>query len=131
MIKVLLTCLLIVIAVIDARTYRIPDYLSLAVAILGLFSFRGQDAIIGAVAVSGLILVLALRKGNSSIGGGDIKLIAALGFVLGFWGVMWSVTIALIAFLVVYALFYRKPEKAYALAPYLAFGSIIVIWRQQ
>ena len=69
--------------------------------------------------------IAALRKENS-VGGGDIKLMAACGFVLG---VKWGFT-ALIFGLVMAVLWnaaYNSEKKPFALAPYLTLGCFMAL----
>lgn len=75
------------ISMIDRQLRLIPDALVLAVLVIGiaacLFSSRmtWQDRAAGGM-VAVLPLIIVLRKGG--MGGGDIKLMAAGGIVLGF-----------------------------------------------
>ena len=86
---------LLVTAVIDFRTMEIPDSMWITVFIGGIIVYIQQlikdggfvfdhfiARFIGVFAASGVLLILALiTKGG--MGGGDIKLMAACGFLLG------------------------------------------------
>jgi len=78
--------LLILAAVWDIRKREIPDAISLLIMITGLLAIDTWDAFSGLV-MTGLPYFLAAilihRDNGFSIGGGDIKLMAACGFVLG------------------------------------------------
>jgi len=84
---VVLSCLL-AIAVIDQRTMEIPDSLSIVLAVCGLFvMFFGPDIgpvphLIGIVVASVPLFVIALFV-EGAFGFGDVKLMAAAGFLLG------------------------------------------------
>ena len=79
-------------AITDIKRKTIPDYLTLTglawilAASLYLGLPRAVEALIGALACGGALLILAmLRRG--SIGGGDVKLMAVIGAALGWrWG---------------------------------------------
>jgi leader peptidase (prepilin peptidase)/N-methyltransferase len=65
-----------------------------------------------------------LSKGG--IGGGDVKLMAAVGFLLGPSGAVGGAFIGFTLFIIVWLLFYRtKQSKAYAMAPYLGIGCFL------
>lgn len=78
--------LLILAAVWDIRKREIPDTISLLLMITGLLAIDPWDAFSGLV-MTGLPYFLAAilihRDNGFSIGGGDIKLMASCGFVLG------------------------------------------------
>jgi prepilin peptidase CpaA len=98
------TLLVLIAAVADARSYRIPNWISLALA--GLFAV----ALVVAVAVNGqpiqsfwphmLIGAAILGLGYAlylftGMGAGDAKLAAAIGLWTGFSGLyMWTFTLA-------------------------------------
>ncbi|MEG1774080.1 MAG: prepilin peptidase [Oscillospiraceae bacterium] len=86
---------LLAIAVIDWQEMLIPDSLCVAVAVAGvllLVSGSGavspRDRLIGAFCVSVPLLLIALVSRGRAMGGGDIKLMAALGLCLG-----WKLTL--------------------------------------
>lgn len=91
----------------------------------GLLTFEPMrlSGILAAV----LFLIIALLFGG--IGGGDIKLMAAAGLVMGFTKIMTATVIGLTALLVFHAgntiiqrLSGRTVQKAYPLAPFLSLG---------
>ncbi|MEG2204292.1 MAG: A24 family peptidase, partial [Oscillospiraceae bacterium] len=67
----------------------IPDSACVALALAGLLLlWRSSPALrterlMGMVCVSGVLLLIALLSGGRAMGGGDIKLMAALGLCLG------------------------------------------------
>ena len=76
----------------DLKTRRIPNYLTLAIALGGLaFSFMGHglqglgDGFSG-MALGFCLLILPYLWGG--MGAGDVKALAALGAWLGFWGTL-------------------------------------------
>lgn len=125
----LLTSALIVLSVIDFRSYIIPDKVNLVILVLGIFAIlldreHWAEHIIGFFSVSVLLLIIYLVTVGRGIGGGDIKLMAAAGLIVG-----WKVNV--LAFLLgcilgsVIHLIRMKVSKAehkLALGPYLSMG---------
>ena len=84
---------LLVLAIIDARSGLLPDALTLPLLWAGLLlAWAGQgtrldDAVAGVIAGYGLLRVLdagfSACRGRPGLGGGDMKLVAALGAWLG------------------------------------------------
>jgi prepilin peptidase CpaA len=74
-------------AVIDLRTRRIPNVLTAAMAVAGIaFAAAGVGAITPTAAVAGLVVGgLLMLPGHAlgATGSGDVKLMAAVGALLG------------------------------------------------
>ena len=91
---------LIVVSWIDFEHQIIPDSMWVAIFVGGLFivgdallngTFTKEwiiSKVIGLFAVSGLFFIIALVTGGRAMGGGDIKLMAAAGFALGWKNVL-------------------------------------------
>ena len=91
---------LIVVSWVDFEHQIIPDSMWIAIFVGGVFvvadaliteTFTKEwiiSKIIGLFAVSGLFFLIALVTGGRAMGGGDIKLMAAVGFVLGWKAVI-------------------------------------------
>ena len=91
---------LIVVSWVDFEHQIIPDSMWIAIFVGGLFivgdalvteTFTKEwiiSKVIGLFAVSGLFFLVALVTGGRAMGGGDIKLMAAVGFVLGWKAVL-------------------------------------------
>lgn len=135
----LLTSALIVLSVIDFRTYEIPFGINLFILALGLihFVFHLGDWVtygIGLVAVSGFLWILYQLSRGAAIGGGDVKLMGAAGLLLG-----WK--LAIVAFILgciigsVIHLVRMKvsgAEHRLAMGPYLSAGIFIAaLWGNQ
>lgn len=126
---VLFFSLLGIAAYTDIKKREIPDILCVAMVFTSLLDFKAVSAL-GIVAA--LPFFIAAMMSPSGIGGGDIKLTAAVGLVLGFWQTMLGVTIGLVAVVVTHGiriLLFRKKDKepepkAYPLAPFLMFGFV-------
>lgn len=111
----------------DIRRRIIPDSICLGIALAGLLTFEP-------VKLAGLLTaVIFLLAGILFDGmeGGDIKLMAAAGLVLGFGKSMAAAVMGLTALLVFHAsntiiqkLCGRAAPKAYPLAPFLSLGCL-------
>jgi len=139
-IEALLYCLLvsalIVLSVIDFRTYEIPVGINYFIAVLGVARVATDytnwlQYLIGMICVSGfLLLVYWITKGRG-IGGGDIKLMAASGLLLGWQLNILAFVLGCILGSVIHLIRMRFSEEGnvLALGPYLAVGiAISALW---
>ena len=130
---------LLALSVIDWRTKEIPLGFNIFILLLGLirlFTDLGNwsQYVIGLFAVSGFLFLLLLITKGRGIGGGDIKLMAATGLLLG-----WQLNI--IAFLLgciigsvihLTIMAIKKAGRELAFGPYLSAGVFIaMIWGEQ
>ena len=123
---------LIVISVIDWRTYEIPFGCNIIIGILGIVRVflnlaHWYDYVIGFFAVSGLFLIIYWITKGRGIGGGDIKLMAAAGLLLGWQNILRSLMIGSIAGSVIHLALMKiqGKDRVLAFGPYLAFGIFI------
>lgn len=125
---------LIVISVIDLRTFVIPFEINIFLAIIGLLCVmkRGFNniIIIDFTLVSGFLFLIFLCTKGRGIGGGDIKLVATVGLILG-----WKLTLIALFLGCLYALLIHgirmlldKVEHTFALGGYLSAGIITTAW---
>ena len=121
------TVLLAATSVWDIRKRIIPDTLCMCIALTGLLTVEPVK-LFGILAAVPFLLAALLLGG---MGGGDIKLMAAAGLVLGFHKSMAAIIIGLTAMLVFHAIRFivqklrrRAVQKAYPLAPFLSLGCI-------
>ena len=88
-------------ALVDLRTRRVPNPLTLGIAVLGLaLAASGHGATSLWAALGGCAVgLLAMLPGYliGATGGGDVKLVAALGTLLGPRGVLFAVLYSAIA----------------------------------
>lgn len=119
--------LLLAASVFDIRRKIIPDSICLGIAMTGLLAFEPMR--LAGLLASALFFLAALALGG--MGGGDIKLMAAAGLVLGFSKSMAAAVIGLTALLVFHAgdiisqkLCGRDAPKSYPLAPFLSLGCL-------
>lgn len=78
----LLTLLLTCASIQDIKTRQIPDSLSVAITSVGFIHFSPLFSLSGML-LTGLPYFVAAVISKGKLGGGDIKLMAACGFVLG------------------------------------------------
>ena len=130
----LLTSALIVISVIDFRTMTIPDGASIFIFILGIAAVvldrsAWKDHVIGFFVVSGFLLIIFLVSVGRAMGFGDVKLMAAIGFVIGWKKVILGLVIGCIIGSVVHVIRMKlfKEGNELAFAPYLAIGSVVSV----
>lgn len=109
--------LLVVLAVIDARTMLLPDHYvflfglsGIALHIMTNFGFMSpQDALLGAL-VGGGGMYLVRMAGNyiykqESMGLGDVKLLLAGGLWVGGMGTVWAITLGAFCTLIFAAIY--------------------------
>lgn len=120
---------LFVIGMIDGRTYEIPPGCNLCILGLGAVRLLSDLPhwyvyVIGFFSVSGFFYLLYLLTGRKGIGGGDIKLMAAAGLLLGWWNIILAMIIGCVAGSVIHVslMKLRKKDRVLAFGPYLAFG---------
>jgi len=116
---------------VDARERIIPDGAGLGVlaAAAASAALGGDPALFpgppwllaGGVLAFLLLSVLALLSGGG-VGGGDVKMAAALGFFLGVPDVFWLLLTACLAGLAWAVL---RGEKRVPFAPFMAFGFLV------
>ena len=142
-IESLLYCLmasaLIVLSVIDFRTYEIPFGINLFILALGLIRVVTDlqhilDYLIGLLAVSMVLAVLYYASGGRAIGGGDVKLMAACGLLLGWKLIILAFLLGCVLGAVIHVIRMKVSGEGRVLAmgPYLSLGVLIsALWGEQ
>lgn len=142
-IECLLYCLLasalLVLSVIDFRTYEIPFGINVFIAGLGLVRIltdlsNWAEYVIGFFAVSLFLYVIYLLTRGRGIGGGDIKLMAASGLLLGWQYNILAFLLGCIIGSVCHVIRMRvtKAEHVLALGPYLSIGIFLcAMWGRE
>lgn len=128
----LLASALLVLSIIDFRTYEIPFGINVFIVVLGLVRLftdlkHWYLYVIGFCLVSGIFLfVLWVTKGKG-IGGGDVKLMAAAGLLLGAPKIFLAMLIGCLVAVVVHLLRMKLSGEGHSLAfgPYLAAGILL------
>lgn len=124
---ILLTDAFLFASVSDFRIRRVPDWVSIVVAALGLISVSGGkllwNAIAGAVAFGFFFLAAVISK--NKIGGADVKFIAAAMFVCGFPEGLAGLILGLLLSVVGTLIRNKKTkskDKTMPMIPYLSVG---------
>lgn len=119
--------LLFAASVWDLQKRIIPDTICVLIALTGLFIFEPMR-LLGVFAAVPFWFTALIWDG---MGGGDIKLMAAAGLVLGLQKSMAAIIMGLTAMLVYHAIYTliqrlrgRNAPKAYPLAPFLSLGCL-------
>jgi leader peptidase (prepilin peptidase)/N-methyltransferase len=132
----LLTSALIVLSIIDFRTYEIPLGINIYILALGLIATALDypnwiSHAIGFFAVSVFLYLLIWISKGRAIGGGDMKLMATCGLFLGWKLVILAFLLGCIIGSIIHVIRMRvsKEDHVLAMGPYLAVGVFIAsLW---
>lgn len=130
---------LIVVSVIDYRTYTIPGILNKSLLVLSfiavIIKYFGTDRstsilldhIIGFFAISTFLAIIFYLTNGRGIGGGDVKLMASAGLLLGWKLVILSFILGAVFAAVIHILKMRlmNAENTLAFGPYLSAGIVV------
>lgn len=127
---------LLVLSIIDWRTYEIPFGINVFLFVLGIAMTildRGNlvEHLIGMICVSGLLGILYLLTGGRAIGGGDIKLMFVCGLILGWKLILLAFFLGCIIGSVVHIIrmSVKKAGRMLAMGPYLSAGILLAaLW---
>ena len=146
-VALLITYCLIVLSIIDFKLYIIPDRFSIGLAILGLLVFFINPAFTGNLTMKflqcllggavgffglwGIAVAASIILKKEAMGGGDIKLMAAVGTLTGLGGVVSTLMISSFAGLVYYVvlmLLKKDPQnRTIPFGPFISLGLFINI----
>lgn len=123
---------LIALSVIDWRTYEIANGFHVYFGIIGIINLilNRQDwmnYLIGFFCVSLVLLAIYVISGGAAIGGGDVKLMAVCGLLLGWKNIALALGIGCIVGSVIHIIRMKLSDagKVLAMGPYLAFGIFV------
>jgi leader peptidase (prepilin peptidase)/N-methyltransferase len=121
-------------AVIDWRTHEIPPGFNYFIGALGLvnLAMNYEDwltYVAGFFAASAILYAIFILTKGRGIGGGDIKLMAAAGLLLGWQQILLALALASILGSIIHLILMKVKGKGRVLAfgPYLAAAIFIVI----
>ncbi|MDO4314215.1 MAG: prepilin peptidase [Oscillospiraceae bacterium] len=120
--------LLLVVAVIDWRTFEIPNGLNLAILLLGAVQLALDREhwtlyLIGMLSVSLFFLLLWAVTRGSALGMGDVKLMGAAGLLLGWPRILLAMIIGSVSGAVIHSVRMRRGVgRKLAFGPYLSAG---------
>lgn len=124
----ILFSMLLVLSVIDWRTFTIPNGINLVIFLLGVVrlvtDFENFGLyIIGMLSVSLIFLLLHVLTGGNGLGMGDVKLVGAAGLLLGWQKMLLAVLVGSLAGALIHSARMRKgADRKLAFGPYLAAG---------
>lgn len=128
----LMASALLALSVIDFRTFEIPFGFNVFIAILGGIRLCADlsnwtDYVIGFFAVSAVLELLLIISKGRAIGGGDVKLMASAGLLLGWKLIILSFFIGCILGSVIHIIRMKAShaEHMLAMGPYLSMGILI------
>lgn len=131
----LLISALITLSVIDFRTYEIPVGINIFILALGLIRVLTDytdwlDYAVGFILVSGFLYIVYLITKGRGIGGGDIKLMAVCGLLLGWKLILLSFVLGCIIGSVIHVIRMKVSGQGHVLAfgPYLSIGVMISVF---
>lgn len=135
----LMTSALLTLSVIDFRTYEIPFGINVFILALGLIHlvFHLQDwltYVIGLLLVSTFLEILVIVSKGRAMGGGDVKLMAAAGFLIGWQNSLLALFLGCIVGSVIHLIRMKISDQDHVLAmgPYLSIGILIAaLWGQK
>lgn len=127
---------LLVLSVIDWRTYEIPLGCNIFILTVGLVHLcmdytNWSQYVIGLISVSGFLYIIYLATKGRGIGGGDIKLMAACGLLLGWKLNVLALVLGCIIGSVIHIIRMKVSGEDHVLAmgPYLSVGVMIAaLW---
>lgn len=113
---------------LDIKTREIPNWISVIVAITAIINFRLEN--LWGLIVAVIFFSVALTTGK--IGGGDVKLIAALSVVCGLWCSFALLLFAQISMLIFYGVSVivqklrgKTADQALPFVPFITFGYVL------
>jgi len=117
--------ILILASYLDVKTRIIPDWIHLVIIGIGLIDIKVLDSVLGLLVIPSPFFIMAY-KSEGSIGGGDIKLIGACGFMLGLSSAYLGVLISLILVIIHQGIIKGKvKDSSFAFVPYIGVGMLI------
>ena len=120
--------MLLVLTVIDWRTYTIPNGINLVIFLLGVVRLltdlgNWKLYVIGMLSVSAVFLLLHILTGGNGLGMGDVKLVASAGLLLGWPKMILAVLVGSLAGALIHSVRMKKgASNKLAFGPYLAAG---------
>ena len=127
---------LILLSVYDVKERRIPNSLVVSIYLLGLIGLcsgrvSSAESLAGLLALPLMIMAL-IRITKYKIGMGDVKLLSAIGFCIGFWNQVLAVFVGLlICIIYLFGRFIKNKEQKFSetifLGPFISFGVLFAL----
>lgn len=130
---------LLILSVIDFRTYEIPSGINLYILALGVIRLctdlsNWTQYVVGFGAVSLFLAILYYATKGRAIGGGDVKLMAACGLLIGWKLIIMAFLVGCILGAVIHVIRMKISgvDHVLAMGPYLSAGVVIaVLWGER
>ena len=130
-----LASVLFLIATVDFCTLEIPPGLNRCIVVLGVMRIvtdisRWDNYVLGSLLVGGLLFLVYVVTKRRGIGGGDVKLMAAVGLVLGVSEGFFALFIGCLLAVLVQPIRMKLNKKGhvFAMGPYFAAGTLCMVW---
>ncbi|WP_312060974.1 A24 family peptidase [Anaerotignum sp.] len=128
---VLFSFLLVLVSVEDMKKREIPPLFCVGIALCALLNFKAENLL--GLGIPMVLLITAAWIYPDQLGGGDIKLTAAVSFVLGFTATAYGVILGFSLELAVFIILKRRrkftkqeaKEFPMPLAPFLTIGFLV------
>lgn len=125
---------LIVLSMIDLRSFEIPVGCNIFIGVLGIIRLLTDLAhwhkyVIGFFAVSSIFLILYFVTKGKGIGGGDIKLMAAAGLLIGWQNSLLALMVGSVAGSIIHLTLMKikGKDRVLAFGPYLSLGIFVAM----
>lgn len=130
---------LLILSVIDFRIYEIPSGINLYILALGVIRLctdlsNWTQYVVGFGAVSLFLAILYYATKGRAIGGGDVKLMAACGLLIGWKLIIMAFLVGCILGAVIHVIRMKISgvDHVLAMGPYLSAGVVIaVLWGER
>ena len=126
---------LLALSVIDFKTYEIPVGFNVFIGILGISNLLLEpklwlDALIGFFCISIPLLIILLASKGRAIGGGDVKLMAVCGLMLGWQKICFALVAGCILGSVIHIIRMKVSgaDRVLAMGPYLSAGVVLAVF---
>ena len=132
-VKGMILCMILMWASIsDIAKHEVPDFITVSIIILAFVGFEPANLpsmLVGAIVLFVPQLVVSMLRPERAVGGADMKISAALGFLLGaekgLFAVITGLTISVISMLIVRKIKKESNKEPFALVPFLSFGAML------
>lgn len=134
-VKGLILCMILMWASIsDMAKHEVPDFISAMILILAFVEFTPANLpsmMIGSAVIFLPQLLISMLRPGRAVGGADMKISAALGFLLGaekgLFAVITGLLAAVIVMLIVRKIRKESNSEPFALVPFLGFGAMLAV----
>ena len=135
----LMVSALLALSVIDFHTKEIPFGFNVFIFILGMVNLildrqNWTNYLLGFLSVSAVLFALFYLSKGRAIGGGDVKLMAACGFLIGWKLIILAFVLGCIIGSIIHMIRMRffGAERELAMGPYLSIGILFaILWGNQ